>query len=70
MNRLIMIVRALPPGVAWFLAAAVLALLGAANASLHGLQQLAQVGVGGAVVSLLVVWGACDWRRPPGLGRS
>lgn len=69
MKRLGTAVRALPPGATWLFGAAILALLGAVNASLHGLQQLAQVGVGGAIVSLAVAWVFCDWSRPPQLGR-
>ena len=69
MRRLSEVMRALPAGVLWFIASAVLALLGAANASLHGLHQMAQVGVVGAIVALLVIWNFCDWSRPPSIGR-
>ena len=69
MNRLAQVVRALPPGAVWLFASALFALLGAANASLHGLHQMAQFGVVGAIVALAVVWGFCDWSRPPSVGR-
>ena len=69
MKRLVTALLALPPGALWLFASALLAVLGAANASLHGLPQLAQVGVIGAIVALAVVWGFCDWRRPSQLGR-
>ncbi len=69
MNRLSQVVRALPPGAMWLIASALLALLGAANASLHGLHQMAQLGMIGAIAALAVVWGFCDWSRPPSVGR-
>lgn len=69
MRRLSEVMRVFPPGAMWFIASAVLALLGAANASLHGLHQMAQLGVVGAIVALAVVWGFCDWSRPPSIGR-
>lgn len=69
MRRLSEVMRALPPGALWFIASAMLALLGAANASLHGLHQMAQLGAVGALVVLAVVWGLCDWSRPPSIGR-
>ena len=69
MNRSLQVVRALPPGAVWLIASALLALLGAVNAGLHGLHQMAQFGVIGAIVALGVVWGFCDWARPPSVGR-
>lgn len=69
MDRLLVMVRALPPGATWLFASAVLALLGAANACLHGLVQFAQVGVVGAIVAVAVVWGFCDWTQTPRIDR-
>ena len=69
MKRLTTALLALPPGALWLFASALLAVLGAANASMHGLPQLAQVGVMGAIVAVLVAWGFCDWGRPPQLDR-
>ncbi len=62
--------RDLPPGVLWMVAAAALFLLGAANAGWHGLHQMMQFGVGGAIVALVVVAVFCDWQRPRLPGRS
>ncbi len=66
MDRLLVMARALPPGATWLFASAILALLGAANACLHG---LAQVGVVGAIVAVAVVWGFCDWTQTPLIDR-
>ncbi len=54
----------------WMVAAAALFLLGAANAGWHGLHQMTQLGVGGAIVALVVVAVFCDWQRPRLPGRS
>ncbi len=60
--------RGLPPGLLWMVAAAALFLLGAANAGWHGLHQMTQLGVGGAIVALVVVAVFCDWQRPRSAG--
>ena len=62
--------RGLPPGLLWMVAAAALFLLGAANAGWHGLHQMTQLGIGGAIVALVVVAVFCDWQRPRLPGRS
>ena len=69
MKRVLEALRNLPPGAVWLFASALLAILGAANASLHGLHQMAQIGFVGAIVAMAVVWGFCDWSRPPSIGR-
>ena len=70
MEPMTRMVHALPPGALPFIMGAILFGLGALNASLHGLRELSQFGLVGAIVALGVAYGFCDWRRPPGLGRS
>ena len=64
------LLRGLPPGALWIFAAAALFLLGAANASWHGLGQMTQIGVCGAIGALVVAAVCCDWQRPRLPGRS
>ncbi len=67
MDRLIGIVRALPPGAGWLFASATLALLGSMIASSCGLSHLAHVGEVGFIVAFGVVGLFCDWKNWPRL---
>lgn len=64
MKRLMRLLRGLPLGALWIFAASAFFLLGACNASWHGLRQMTQFGLIGAIAALIMVAVVCDWRRP------